>query len=496
MTVGALLFLLFALGIALTFEAVNGFHDTANAVATVIYTKSLRPRVAVVWSGLMNFAGVLLGGIAVAFSIVHLLPVDLLVHIDTGAGMSMVIALLLGAIVWNFGTWYLGIPASSSHTLIGSILGVGLANSLLVGQFGAGVNWKKAGEVGLSLLVSPLIGFALAALLLLVFKRLVPSPSLHAPPEGDRPPPWWVRGILIFTCTGVSLAHGSNDGQKGIGLIMLILIGLVPSAYAVNMHQSPEEFRAVVSSTERIQSVLSDPAVRTGAATARPPGGVPLAERRTDPESPGVAVTDLPPQYGLRDPDLETVEELLGALHGDLEGKHSPEDLSPEERWQVRTKVMLVEQSLIQLLARIGQLLTAEKMAILTESRGRLRRSVEYAPSWVVGAVAVALGVGTMFGWKRIVVTVGERIGKTHLTYSQGASAELVAMTTIGLGNYLGMPVSTTHVLSSGVAGTMAANRSGLQTSTIRSILLAWVLTLPAAMIMGGGLFLLFRQFV
>src|ERR1700722_10009609 len=228
-TYTTLLFLIGALTIALGFECNNGFHDTANAVATVIYTKSLRAQVAVVWSGCFNFLGVLLGGIAVAFSIVHLLPVDLLVKIDTGAGMSMVIALLLAAIIWNFSTWYMAIPASSSHTLIGAIIGVGLANSLLAGKFGAGVNWHKAGEVGLSLLASPLIGFALAALLLIILKKVAPNPKLHAPPEGTDPPPWWIRGILIFTCTGVSFAHGSNDGQKGIALIMLILIGLVPA---------------------------------------------------------------------------------------------------------------------------------------------------------------------------------------------------------------------------------------------------------------------------
>ena len=226
---GTLLFLVFALGTSLLFECINGFHDTANAVATVIYTKSLKPQIAVVWSGFMNFLGVLLGGIAVAFSIVHLLPVDLLVKIDTGAGMAMVMALLLSAIIWNFGTWYLAIPASSSHTLIGAIIGVGLANSYLAGHFGTGINWHKAWEVGLSLLISPLIGFALAAGLLILLKRLVKNPELYHPPDGDKPPPWWIRAILILTCTGVSFAHGSNDGQKGIGLIMLILIGLVPS---------------------------------------------------------------------------------------------------------------------------------------------------------------------------------------------------------------------------------------------------------------------------
>jgi PiT family inorganic phosphate transporter len=494
MAIGTFLFLLGALAIAVSFEAINGFHDTANAVATVIYTKSLRPQVAVIWSGFCNFLGVILGGVAVAFSIVHLLPVDLLVHIDTGAGMAMVMALLLAAIVWNFGTWYLGIPASSSHTLIGAIVGVGLASSWLAGRFGSGVNWRKAGEVGLSLLISPVIGFVLAALLLVLFKRLVKSPALHQPPPGDKPPPAWVRGILVLTCTGVSFAHGSNDGQKGVGLIMLILIGLVPIHFALNMDQTPAEFKGVLAATTNIQEVLNDPEVR-GHLAARQPVQLALAPRLTE-DSPRDAVSDLPPQYGVADPDLSTAQELLGALHSDLEGKESPSELSPETRWEVRTKTLLVEQVLNKLQARIVPVLSEEKAQMLSASRSKLRGSIEYAPLWVIATVALALGLGTMFGWKRIVVTIGEKIGKTHLTYSQGASAELVAMTTIGMADVLGMPVSTTHVLSSGVAGTMAANRSGLQASTIRSILLAWVLTLPVAILLAGSLFLLFSWFV
>jgi phosphate/sulfate permease len=493
---GTLLFLVLALGIALAFECINGFHDTANAVATVIYTKSLKPRVAVIWSGLMNFTGVLLGGIAVAFSIVHLLPVDLLVKIDTGAGMSMVIALLLAAIVWNFGTWYMAIPASSSHTLIGAIIGVGMANSLLAGRFGTGINWGKAGEVGLSLLISPLIGFALAAGLLLLMKRFAPNPELHAPPAGDKPPPWWIRGLLILTCTGVSFAHGSNDGQKGIGLIMLILIGLVPSYYALDMSQNPERFKEVSDATRHIQDIICDPAVEKAVAAARPTAA-PFAGFSLTPAAyavDGEKPVGPPPEDRLSDPDLHTVQELTESLHSDLAGKTSPAEISHDVRWQIRTKTLMIENALSKLQARILPALVEERAKILGESRATLRSNIEYAPTWVLAAVAVALGAGTMVGWERIVVTVGEKIGKTHLTYSQGASAELVAMTTIGMADVLGMPVSTTHVLSSGVAGSMAANKSGLQMSTIKSIALAWILTLPVAMVLAATFFLLFRM--
>ncbi len=493
---GTLLFLVFALGTALLFECINGFHDTANAVATVIYTKSLKPQVAVVWSGFMNFLGVFLGGIAVAFSIVHLLPVNLLVKIDTGAGMAMVLALLLSAIVWNFGTWYMAIPASSSHTLIGAIIGVGLANSYLAGHFGTGVNWHKAGEVGLSLLISPLLGFALAAVLLILLKRLVKNPELYHPPDGDKPPPWWIRGILILTCTGVSFAHGSNDGQKGVGLIMLILIGLVPSHYALNMAQTPAQFQKVGQAASNIHDIICDPQVEKAVAVTRPTSSrlafsfIPEARAAED------SVVEAPLQDTLSDPDLHTVQELAESLNTDLAGSTAPKDLSEELRWQIRTKTLLIETALTHLQARLLPVLSEQKAAILGQSRATLRGNIEYAPTWVLAAVALALGGGTMVGWKRIVTTIGEKIGKTHLTYAQGASAELVAMTTIGMADILGMPVSTTHVLSSGVAGTMAANKSGLQMSTIKSIALAWVLTLPVAMLLAAGFFLLFRLFV
>ena len=218
-----------ALLIALGFEFVNGFHDTANAVATVIYTRSLPANVAVVWSGMFNLIGVLLSSGAVAFGIVSLLPVELILQVGSSAGFAMVFALLIAAIIWNVGTWYFGLPASSSHTLIGSIIGVGITNALLHGRDGtSGVDWSKATEIGYALLLSPLFGFAMAAILLVVLKFVVRSPALYAEPKGDQPPPWWIRGILILTCTLVSFFHGSNDGQKGMGLIMLILIGTVP----------------------------------------------------------------------------------------------------------------------------------------------------------------------------------------------------------------------------------------------------------------------------
>jgi inorganic phosphate transporter, PiT family len=454
-------FFAIALTIALGFEFINGFHDTANAVATVIYTRSLRPGQAVIWSGLCNFLGVVLGGVAVAFSIVYLLPVDLLIAIGSGAGMAMVLALLLSAILWNFGTWYLAIPASSSHTLIGSILGVGLAGSLSAGHgFKAGVNWVKAGEVGLSLLIAPVLGFVLSFILLRLSKVLLPRPDLHLPPEGDKPPPWYIRSVLLLTCTGVSFAHGSNDGQKGIGLIMLILIGLLPDHYALNLHYGRHEIREMVLVAEELDSML----------------------RR---QAPADEQKRLAPLLG----QLAQVRETI-------DGRKDFRDVSPEARWQLRTDILRLNDELAKLHLAFPQSFSQEEWQIVDRLRLGLRGATDYAPTWVMAAVALALGIGTTVGWRRIVVTVGEKIGKRHMTYAQGASAEIVAMSAIGMADVFGLPVSTTHVLSSGVAGTMAADRAGIQLATLRNLLLAWILTLPATMLLSGLLFVLFQAFV
>jgi PiT family inorganic phosphate transporter len=453
---GPLALLLAALGIALGFEFVNGFHDTANAVATVIYTKSLTPRKAVVWSGLCNFVGVHLGGTAVAFSIVHLLPVEMLVSVGSGEGMAMVLALLIAAILWNLGTWSLGLPASSSHTLIGAILGVGLANSTLPGHtFGRGINWAKAGEVGLSLLISPVVGFCLAALLLVLLKKIVRSPDFDRPPVGDAPPPFWIRAALVTTSTGVSLAHGSNDGQKGVGLIMLILIGMLPARYALNPAQDLGE---VAEAAGQLEGLLRRHAREEGPAKPASALAGQLADLRT------------------------TLEEIRGS-----------KTLSQSERWRVRADILRADAALAKWASRPDSGLSDSEKGLVKAYRARLRQATDYAPTWVIVAVALALGTGTMVGWKRIVVTVGEKIGAAHLTYAQGLSAEVVAMGTIALADIGGLPVSTTHVLSSGIAGTMVVNKSGLQLKTVRNIALAWLLTLPVAMALAGGLFLLLR---
>jgi inorganic phosphate transporter, PiT family len=465
-----------ALLIALGFEFVNGFHDTANAVATVIYTHSMPAEFAVVWSGFFNFLGVLLSSGAVAFGIVSLLPVELILQVGSGAGFAMVFALLIAAIIWNLGTWYLGLPASSSHTLIGSIIGVGVANALARGQDGtSGVDWTKATEIGYSLLLSPLFGFCMAAILLLVLKFIVRNPDLYREPKGNQPPPLWIRSILIATCTGVSFALGSNDGQKGMGLIMLILIGTVPTAYALN--------RALPESSIAEFKTTSDAAA---AVIAKKAAGYNVIG------DPRPAVTLYVSQRKINEGTYPSLSLLVQEVGKQVQQYGSLAKVPAEAVGNTRNDMYLTSEAVRFLLKDEENDLSKEEAATLGSYKKSLDSATKFIPVWVKIAVAIALGLGTMIGWKRIVITVGEKIGKSHLTYAQGASAELVAAGTIAAADIAGLPVSTTHVLSSGVAGTMAANGSGLQMATIRNLLMAWVLTLPAAITLSASLYILF----
>ena len=472
------LLLFVALLIALGFEFVNGFHDTANAVATVIYTHSLPAEFAVMWSGFFNFLGVLFSSGAVAFGIVSLLPVELILQVGSSAGFAMVFALLIAAIIWNLGTWWLGLPASSSHTLIGSIIGVGVANAMMRGRDGtSGVDWGKATEIGYALLLSPLFGFCMAAILLLVLKFVVRNPALYAAPEAGKAPPLWIRGILIATCTGVSFAHGSNDGQKGMGLIMLILIGTVPTAYALNRALPESQVAQFQKTSEAASKVVA----------AKGAGHSIIGDPRP-------AVTQYVAEHKISEGTYPSLAVLVKDVGDQVQKYGSLNKVPAEVVGNTRNDMYLTSEAIRFLMKDKESSLSKEDVATLNAYKGSLDSATKFIPTWVKIAVAIALGLGTMIGWKRIVITVGEKIGKTHLTYAQGASAELVAAATIGAADIFGLPVSTTHVLSSGVAGTMAANGSGLQLATIRNLLMAWVLTLPAAICLSAGLYVLFSH--
>jgi len=467
-----------ALFVALGFEFVNGFHDTANAVATVIYTHSLEPHIAVVWSGFFNFLGVMVSSGLVAFSIISLLPVELILQVGSKAGFAMVFALLVAAIIWNLGTWWFGLPASSSHTLIGSVIGVGIANQMMAGRSGtSGVDWSQAANIGKSLLLSPLVGFAVAALLLLAAKALIKDPKLYTSPEGDAPPPLYIRCLLILTCTGVSFFHGSNDGQKGMGLIMLILIGTVPTAYALNHAVTYQESQDFIAVSQQAANTL-DHYVQPSAV---------IADARDD-------VTQYIRTKQFNDNTMLALRTLVNEVGNETSIYKELKNVPNDRVRNFRNDLYLVSEAL-RLTAKSGKpAFSAADADVLANYKKHVDRSTRFIPTWVKVAVAMALGLGTMVGWKRIVVTVGEKIGKQHLTYAQGAAAEITAMATIGAADGFGLPVSTTHVLSSGIAGTMAANHSGIQMSTVRNLALAWILTLPVAMLLSGSLFWLFSK--
>jgi PiT family inorganic phosphate transporter len=469
-----------ALLVALGFEFVNGFHDTANAVATVIYTHSLEPHIAVVWSGLWNFLGVLFSSGLVAFSIVSLLPVELILQVGGKAGFAMVFALLIAAIIWNLGTWYFGLPASSSHTMVGSIIGVGIANQLMSPKTGtSGVDWGQATKIGQSLLLSPLVGFVGAFLLLWLMKAVIKNKALYEAPVGTEPPPFWIRGLLVLTCTGVSFAHGSNDGQKGMGLIMLILVGTVPTAYALNHAMTRKDSDDFIAVSQQAAGTLSKYVS---------PNAVISDER--DELTDYIRTKEFTPNTMLALRQMVSDVGNETALFGEL-------SRVPNDRVRNFRNDMYVTSEALRLMEKNkqGAISASDWEALDNYRKKHVDAATRFIPTWVKVAVALALGMGTMIGWKRIVVTVGEKIGKDHLTYGQGASAEIVAMFTIGLADWYGLPVSTTHVLSSGVAGTMAANHSGLQWSTVRNLAMAWVLTLPASMMLSGFLFWAFRKF-
>lgn len=468
-----------ALFIALGFEFVNGFHDTANAVATVIYTHSLEPTIAVVWSGVCNLAGVLFSTGTVAFAVVTLLPVELILRVSSGTGFAMVFALLIAAILWNLGTWWFGLPASSSHTMVGSIIGVGLANQLLSPHgTTSGVDWDQAIKVLKVLLVSPIMGFVFAGVLILISRRLIKYPALYEPPKNEAPPPWPIRVLLVGTCTGVSFFHGSNDGQKGMGLIMLILIGTLPTAYALNHALNPAEVQAYIAASEQAGQILDR---HIGADHAAVP-------------DPRAAVTEFLRTQTMRPDTVLAVKGLVAEIDGEVSLYKSFKSLPAQEQSNVRNDMYLTSEALRLMEKQHNPEFSAAEVASLKGYQQMLDRATKFIPDWVKVAVALALGLGTMVGWKRIVVTVGERIGKEHLSYAQGASAGLVAMGTIFLADQFGLPVSTTHILSSGIAGTMSANGNGLHLSTVRNIAAGWVFTLPAAAILSGFLFVVFRS--
>ncbi|HDL7170057.1 TPA: inorganic phosphate transporter PitA [Yersinia enterocolitica] len=484
MLVLALLFVLF-------YEAINGFHDTANAVATVIYTRAMRSQVAVVMAGVFNFLGVMLGGLSVAYAIVHLLPTDLLLNVSSAHGLAMVFSMLLAAIIWNLGTWYFGIPASSSHTLIGAIIGIGLTNALMTSTSVVdALNVPKMIQIFLSLILSPIVGLVIAGLMVFLLRRywngtkkqqrIHLTPAEREKKDGKRKPPFWTRTALILSAIGVSFSHGANDGQKGIGLIMLVLIGVAPAGFVVNMNATGYDIARTRDAVTHLQQYYQQHVEALPHAVALKPL-VPTPD----------TLPNTPEQF-----HCDSSRAMIAIDHAQtlLANLQSYDDLTVDQRSHMRRLLMCIAET-AGAVAKLPET-SAQDRRFLNNLRTDLLETVEYAPTWIIVAVALALSLGTMVGWKRVAVTIGEKIGKKGMTYAQGVSAQMTAAVSIGIASYTGMPVSTTQVLSSAVAGTMLVDGGGVQSKTVKNIMLAWVLTLPISILLSGGLYWIALKFI
>lgn len=447
------------------FEFANGFHDTANAVATVIYTNSLKPRIAVVLSAFMNFLGVLLGGIAVAYALVELLPPDVLSPPNGAPAVPMLVALFATALAWNVFTWFFGIPNSSSHCVIGSLIGIAVGDAIVNSRhIGQAVDWAQIWNVLRALAISPILGLVGAGLLYFVLRHVVKDKHLYEPPHGDKPPTLWVRCLLVLTCTSVSFSHGTNDGQKSIGLIMLTIIGLMPAAFSLN----PEAHVTLQQLSAQAQAAA------------------PLIEKYGD-DQKQIALQSVQ-QLQAREGGEQKASQASGVIRvatNDPAAKGEPPDVATPS--SIRNDVYRVVSEL-RLVSASSEASAADKQQA-AHIRSQMRPSVEYAPWWVRILSAVCLGLGTAIGYKRIVHTLGERVGKTHLTPAQGASAELVGAGLIATAGFTGLPVSTTHIITSGIAGTMLGSRSGVNGGMLTRIALAWIFTLPITVLVSAVLF-------
>ncbi|WAI11762.1 MAG: inorganic phosphate transporter [Buchnera aphidicola (Macrosiphum albifrons)] len=470
------LLVLLALFFVLFYEAINGFHDTANAVSTLIYTRAMSANIAVIMSGIFNFLGVLLGGLTVAYAIVHLLPNDLLLNTTSKNALAMVFSMLLAAILWNLSTWYFCLPASSSHSLIGAIIGIGLTNAIITGSsLVNALNIPKMTSVFLSLIFSPIIGLIIAGSLIFLlryylnnnknFYRIHMTPLEREKIDGKKTPPFLIRIALILSSIGVSYAHGANDGQKGIGLIMLVLIGILPGSFLVNLNANKYEIKYTKDTLNNLEKYYLEKTIHKSN----------IIKNKN-------VINNSIVNYQFDDviKNIQNTKLLL-------ENISDYNLLNIKKRFQLRHFLLSISDFIDKTVNSSS--INAKDKYFLTTSKKIILKTIEYAPMWIILIVALSLSIGTMIGWKRIVITIGEKIGKKRMTYAQAMSAQITASFSIGIASYTGIPVSTTHILSSSVAGTMLIDGDGIQIKTIKNIALAWVLTLPVSILLSGFLY-------
>jgi len=465
------IFLIFCLLLVWIFEFINWFHDTANAVAPVIYTKSLKAKKAVLLAWIMNFLWVFFWWIWVAMSIIYLLPIEAISYQSTSFWVIVVISLLLSAIIWNFLTWYFGIPASSSHSLIWAILWVTITMLFIPMQWDIQVhpNWDKAIEVIESLLFSPFLWFILAALIMIISYRFIKKRYYFKTPwkKNDNHPKKWLRIILILTSAWVSFAHWSNDWQKWVWLAMLILVLLAPNIFSINPNIDLNSINKNISAVEKSLTYIN---------------------------------SDLLNNYEKRALDdtkrsLSYIKENINSTQNIDKLQLRKEILSLKSNINSLNKTIFDNTSNLYMVSVVNSDLNNVEVnkSLYNSDITSILSIINYAPVWIIFLISISLGLGTMIWRKRIVVTIWEKIGKTDMNYAQATTSAFITAITITLASKFHLPVSTTHILSSSVAWTMSVWPEvwWVRWNTIKNILTAWVLTLPVTMILSWFIFII-----
>lgn len=511
--------LMIALFFVFIYEAINGFHDTANSVVTVIYTYALPSHSAVIMSGVFNFLGVILSGLSVAYTIIHLLPLYLLTNTSAHHILAMIFSILFAAILWNLGTWYLGLPTSSSHTLIGTLIGIGLTHAIITQcPITQGLNISKLINIFASLIISPIIGLILAKIIIILlyrywnnnkkYENIHITPTEQAKKIGKRQPSLWIRSILITSAAGVSFSHGANDGQKGIGLIMLLLIGVAPASFMLNMNSSTH----IISHTKNainnfhayyiqhyndIHNIVPSEITSIPVSTALHQLQIIVP---SFPEKIHIINNDNTINFNEKILSLDTTTKrkkffcdlsLTLIMIQDtallLDNLNSYTQLNINQRSQLRQLLICIIDVLDQIIALPE--ISYKNKNFIAHLKKNLINTVEYAPTWIILGVALSLSLGTIIGWKRVAITIGEKIGKKEMTYAQGLSAQLTTAISISAASYAGMPVSTTHVLSASLTGSMLMHGWGVQKKIIKNILITWILTMPISIILSSSFY-------
>lgn len=517
----SLTILISALILALIYEIINGFHDAANAVTIVIYTRSLYSKSAITISAIFNFLGVFMGGLSVAYAIVHLLPINIFLNNDY-INRLMIISMLLSAITWNLSTWYFRLPTSSSHTLIGSIIGISMTNAYFNNYINIYVsNLIKFAEIILSLLISPLLGLLFSGFLIVFirqfFKFINIGKDIHLTPSDTlklkkTKPPFWIRITLILSSAGVSFSHGSNDGQKGIGLIMLILISFLPSYFIVNIESNKYEIQRTFYAINKLKNFYNknynifnknflDNGENKFLKHKNNKKTIEILEsilhfflvhKNSSIKYETQKINSKNNTYfnsNILNYDFLEIYRNINYSLSMLNNLESYEKLNIEQKFKIRYMLVYISD-IIDKLIKLPEI-SYEDKKLLSNLKKDLLYTIEYAPIWIIFIVAISLALGTFIGWKRIMVTISKKIGKKDMTYAQGFSAQLTTAVSIFLASCTGILVSTTHVLSSAIAGAMIFDGNGVRKKTIKNILLAWIFTIPATFIISSILYLI-----